>query len=178
MTYKASIAGLNLGGGKAVIIGDPKTDKSEELFRSFGRFIEGIGGRYITAEDVGMTAEDMDIINSKTKFVTGISSHKGGSDDPSPVTAYGVYMGMKATAKFKWGSDNLEGKKIVKEVEGLHARVVQHEYDHLIGKLYIDRLVDNNSFGYSEEIEKLFELKEKGILTEEEYDRKKSQLLN
>ena len=113
MTYKAAIAGLNLGGGKAVIIGDPKSDKSEELFRSFGRFIEGLGGRYITAEDVGTSIKDMDHVRMETKYVTGIPKSMGGSGDPSPVTAYGVYMGMKACAKYCWEKDHLQAKKIV-----------------------------------------------------------------
>ncbi len=112
MTYKAAISGLNLGGGKAVIIGDSRTDKSEGLFRALGRFIDGLGGRYITAEDVGMTEQDMEWIFSETKYVTGIPKALGGSGDPSPVTAYGVYMGMKAAAKKAYGSDSLEGLRI------------------------------------------------------------------
>ena len=117
MTYKAAITGLNLGGGKAVIIGDAKKDKSESLMRKFGEFVDSLGGKYITAEDVGMTTEDMKYVRSKTKFVTGIPKSMGGSGDPSPVTAYGVYMGMKASAKYKWGNDNLENKTIV--VQGI-----------------------------------------------------------
>lgn len=112
MTYKAAISGLNLGGGKAVIIGDPQTDKNETLFRAFGRFVDGLGGRYITAEDVGMTEQEMEWIYSETKYVTGIPKSLGGSGNPSPVTAYGVYMGMKAAAKRAYGSDSLEGKRI------------------------------------------------------------------
>ncbi|EGL83414.1 Glu/Leu/Phe/Val dehydrogenase dimerization region [Caldalkalibacillus thermarum TA2.A1] len=112
MTYKAAAAGLNLGGGKSVIIGDPRKDKSEALFRSFGRFVQGLNGRYITAEDVGTTVEDMDIIHEETDYVTGISPAFGSSGNPSPVTAYGVYKGMKATAKQAWGDDSLEGKTI------------------------------------------------------------------
>jgi len=112
MTYKAAISGLNLGGGKAVIIGDPHTDKNESLFRAFGRFIDGLGGRYITAEDVGMTEQEMEWIYSETKYVTGIPKSMGGSGNPSPVTAYGVYMGMKAAAKNAYGSDSLDGKRI------------------------------------------------------------------
>lgn len=117
MTYKAAIAGLNLGGGKAVIIGDPRTMKSEAFFRSFGRFVEGLGGRYITAEDVGTSVRDMEWIRQETKFVTGIRS-RGGSGDPSPFTAYGVYHGMKAAAKKTYGSDSLEGKKIALQGAG------------------------------------------------------------
>ncbi len=112
MTYKAAISGLNLGGGKAVIIGDPHKEKNETLFRAFGRFIDGLGGRYITAEDVGMSEQDMEWIYSETKYVTGIPKAMGGSGDPSPVTAYGVYMGMKSAAKKAYGSDSLNGKRI------------------------------------------------------------------
>jgi leucine dehydrogenase len=112
MSYKSAISGLNLGGGKAVIIGDSRTDKSESLFRAFGRFVDGLGGRYITAEDVGMTEQDMEWIFSETKYVTGIPKHMGGSGNPSPVTAFGVYMGVKASAKRAYGSDSLEGKRI------------------------------------------------------------------
>ncbi len=112
MTYKAAISGLNLGGGKAVIIGDPHRDKNELLFRAFGRFVDGLAGRYITAEDVGMTEREMEWIFSETKYVTGIPKSRGGSGDPSPVTAYGVYMGMKAAAKKAYGSDSLEDKRI------------------------------------------------------------------
>ncbi len=89
MTYKNAAAGLNLGGGKTVIIGDPKKDKNEAMFRAFGRFVQGLNGRYITAEDVGTTVEDMDLIHEETNFVTGISQASGSSGNPSPVTAYG-----------------------------------------------------------------------------------------
>ncbi|WP_099158857.1 branched-chain amino acid dehydrogenase [Virgibacillus ndiopensis] len=112
MTYKNAAAGLNLGGGKTVIIGDPKKDKSPELFRAFGRYIQGLNGRYITAEDVGTTVQDMDLIHMETDFVTGISPEFGSSGNPSPVTAYGVYKGMKAAAKEAFGSDSLEGKTV------------------------------------------------------------------
>jgi leucine dehydrogenase len=112
MTYKAAAAGLNLGGGKTVIMGDPRKDKSEALFRSFGRYIQGLNGRYITAEDVGTTVADMDLIHEETNYVTGISPAFGSGGNPSPVTAYGVYVGMKATAKQAWGDDSLEGKRV------------------------------------------------------------------
>lgn len=118
MTYKAAISGLNLGGGKAVIIGDPHTDKNEALFRAFGRFVDGLGGRYITAEDVGMEVQDMEWIYSETKYVTGIPETLGGSGNPSPVTAYGVYMGVKASAKKAYGSDSLSGKRIALQGAG------------------------------------------------------------
>src|SRR5690625_1893172 len=110
MTYKNAAAGLNLGGGKAVIIGDPHKDKSEALFRAFGRYVESLNGRYITAEDVGTFEEDMDYIHMETDHVTGTSIGEVG--DPSPVTAYGVYYGMKAAAKEAFGTDDLKDKTI------------------------------------------------------------------
>ncbi|PYZ94369.1 leucine dehydrogenase [Salipaludibacillus keqinensis] len=117
MTYKNAAAGLNLGGGKTVIIGDPRKDKNEAMFRAFGRFIQGLNGRYITAEDVGTTVEDMDLVYSETEFVTGISPAFGSSGNPSPVTAYGVYVGMKAAAKEAFGDDSLAGKTVA--VQGI-----------------------------------------------------------
>ena len=117
MSYKASVAGLNLGGGKAVIIGDHKRQKSEALFRAFGRFVDSLGGRYITAEDVGTSVQDMEWIATETKYVTGIAVARGGSGDPSPVTAYGVYKGIKAAVKEKTGSKDLAGVAIA--VQGL-----------------------------------------------------------
>lgn len=112
MTYKAAAAGLNLGGGKAVIIGDSTKIKSEALLRRFGKFVNSLAGKYITAEDVAMSSRDMEYIHMETKHVTGIPELLGGSGDPSPVTAYGVYLSMKASAKEKWGSDSLKGKKV------------------------------------------------------------------
>ncbi|HEX5726169.1 MAG TPA: Glu/Leu/Phe/Val dehydrogenase dimerization domain-containing protein [Longimicrobiaceae bacterium] len=109
MTYKAAVAGLNLGGGKSVIIGDPRTTRREEIFRAHGRFVETLRGRYITAEDVGTSPEDMEYINMETQHVVGLP---GTSGDPSPVTAYGVYRGMKAAAQAAWGSDTLAGKTV------------------------------------------------------------------
>ena len=117
MTYKASVSGLNLGGGKAVIIGDPKKEKSEELFRAFGLFVNSLNGRYITAEDVGTTVQDMEFINMETDWVMGLPKTVGGSGDPSPYTAYGVLMAIKASCKEKFGSENLEG--ITVAVQGL-----------------------------------------------------------
>ena len=112
MSYKASIAGLNLGGGKAVIIGDSKKHKNEILFRSFGRFVQGLAGRYITAEDVGTSVKDMEWVRMETRYVTGISRALGGSGDPSPVTALGTCSGIKAAVKKHLGKDSLEGLKI------------------------------------------------------------------
>jgi leucine dehydrogenase len=112
MTYKAAISGLQLGGGKAVIFGDSKTEKTPEMFTRYGEFIESLNGKYITAEDVGTSTSDMVNVRKATKHVTGLPENMGGGGDPSPVTAYGVYMGMKASAKECWGTDSLSGKKI------------------------------------------------------------------
>lgn len=153
MTYKNAAAGLNLGGGKTVIIGDPFTDKNEEMFRALGRFIQGLNGRYITAEDVGTTVTDMDLIHEETNYVTGISPAFGSSGNPSPVTAFGVYRGMKAAAKEAFGTDSLEGRIV--SVQGLgNVAYKLCEYLHIEGaKLIvtdinqgaIDRVV--NDFG-------------------------------
>jgi leucine dehydrogenase len=112
MTYKAAAAGLDLGGGKAVIVGDPKRIKSEELLRAYGRFIDTLGGRYITAEDVGTSGEDMDVIRRETRSVTGVSPGMGGSGDPSPVTAYGVFKGLIACAEEVWKDSSLVGRRV------------------------------------------------------------------
>ena len=117
MTYKAAVAGLKLGGGKAVIIGDPKQDKSNELLESFGRFIDGLNGRYITAEDMGMTVDDMAVIKTQTNYVTGTSESLGGSGDPSDFTSYGTFIGIKAAVNFKLKKNNLNGLSII--VQGL-----------------------------------------------------------
>lgn len=110
MTFKNAISNLALGGGKAVIMGDSKTMKSEALFKRFGRFVESLSGNYITAEDVGISPADMVWVSKETNHVVGLP---GKSGDPSPVTAYGTYMGMKACAKLRYGSDSLNGKKIL-----------------------------------------------------------------
>mgnify|MGYP001085550146 CR=1 FL=1 len=128
MTFKSAITGLNLGGGKAVIIGDAKTQKTPELMKKFGEFVHSLSGRYITAEDVGMETADMDLVHEVTPYVTGISESKGGAGNPSPITAYGVYMGMKAAAKYKFGSDVLDGKKVI--VQGI-GHVGESLVDHL-----------------------------------------------
>lgn len=128
MTYKAAVSGLNLGGGKAVIIGDSKKDKTEALFRQFGKFVNTLSGKYITAEDVGTSTDDMVLISKETKHVTGLPQSMGGGGDPSPVTAYGVFMGLKASAKHLWGSDDLSGKKVL--VQG-----IGHVGENLVGYL-------------------------------------------
>ncbi|MBI5496999.1 MAG: Glu/Leu/Phe/Val dehydrogenase [Deltaproteobacteria bacterium] len=128
MTYKAAAAGLNLGGGKAVIIGDPKKDKSEVLFRSFGRFVHGLGGRYLTAEDVGTNVHDMELVRMETSHVTGVSRALGGSGDPGPVTALGIYEGMKACVSRVMGRQGLEGLTVA--VQGV-GQVGYHVCQHL-----------------------------------------------
>ena len=128
MTYKAAIAGLKLGGGKSVIIGNSKTDKSKKLFKSFGKFVEKLNGKYITAEDVGTTEQDMEIVRTETQYVTGVSKENGGSGDPSPVTAYGTYIGIKASAKHKLNVSSLSGLKII--VQGVGS-VGEHLVHHL-----------------------------------------------
>jgi leucine dehydrogenase len=117
MTYKAAAAGLHLGGGKAVIIGDPRKIKTEALLRTFGRYVESLGGLYITAEDVGTDMDDMEQIQTETRWVTGLSPAQGGGGDPSPVTAFGVLQGMKAAAAWQLGSPDLGGRTIA--IQGL-----------------------------------------------------------
>jgi leucine dehydrogenase len=115
MTYKAAVAGLDLGGGKSVIVGDHKRPDREAVFRAHGRFVESLGGRYITAEDIGTSPADMEFVRKETRHVAGL---QGLSGDPSPVTGYGVYMGMKACAAERWGSDSLARKRIVVQGAG------------------------------------------------------------
>jgi leucine dehydrogenase len=109
MTYKNAVAGLNLGGGKSVIIGDNKTRDRELLFRAHGRFVESLGGRYITAEDVGTSTADMDYVHMETKNVSGLAGRSG---DPSPVTAHGVFRAIQASAKEKWGTDDVANRVV------------------------------------------------------------------
>lgn len=145
MTYKAAITGLNLGGGKAVIIGDSRKDKTEALMRRFGKFVNSLGGKYITAEDVGISTRDMEYVKMETDYVTGIPETMGGSGDPSPVTAYGVYMGMKAAARLRFGSDSLQGKKVlVQGVGHVGEYLVRHLTEEgaqvMISDIYEDRI--------------------------------------
>ena len=111
MTYKAAIAGLDLGGGKAVIIGDHRTDKSERLFRAYGRIVDSLQGRYITAEDVGTTTSDMDIVRRETRWALGASVAEGGAGDPSPVTARGLYASTRAVCQVLWGDPDVAGRR-------------------------------------------------------------------
>lgn len=139
MTYKAAAAGLNLGGGKAVIIGDPKSEKSEALFRAFGTYVNSLHGRYITAEDVGTTVRDMEYVFMETPYVTGIPKALGGSGDPSPYTAHGVLMGLKAAVKTKLKTDSLEGIRVA--VQGL-GNVGSHLVEYLTKEKAIVTIAD------------------------------------
>ncbi|MEI6310993.1 MAG: Glu/Leu/Phe/Val dehydrogenase [Bacteroidota bacterium] len=128
MTYKSAISGINLGGGKAVIIADPKTKKGEAFWRRYGKFVNSLGGKYITAEDVGTSPGDMVHIAMETKHVAGKPAYLGGTGDPSPVTAYGVFLGIKASVKELTGSDDLTGKTV--SVQGV-GHVGQYLVEHL-----------------------------------------------
>ncbi len=145
MTYKAAAAGLDLGGGKAVIIGDPRRIKSEELLRAYGRFIETLGGRYITAEDVGTFLEDMDVVRRESAWVTGCSHTYGGSGDPSPVTAYGVLQGIKACTLEVFGDPSLKGRTVALQGVGkvgyaLCGHLVDEGAQVTIGDIDVDNL--------------------------------------
>ncbi len=129
MTLKAAAAGLPLGGAKAVILGDPQRDKTEALFRAFGRFVHSLRGDYITAEDVGTSAREMDWIAQETPFVTGVSRYRGGTGDPSPSTALGVLCGIRAVARHLWGSPDLTSRTVA--IQGLGA-VGRHLAEGLI----------------------------------------------
>ncbi len=131
MAYKASLAGLDLGGGKAVIIGDPLTDKTETLLRAYGRFVQSLAGRYLTACDVGTYSEDMDVVGRECQYVTGRSVEQGGSGDSSVLTAYGVFQGMRAAAEVAWSDSSLAGRRV--GVAGVGK--VGH---HLVNLLYDD----------------------------------------
>ncbi len=129
MAYKAALAGLDLGGGKAVIIGDPHVDKSEALLRAYGRFVQSLGGRYLTAADVGTFSADMDIVSRECEFVTGRSLEQGGAGDSSVLTAFGVFQGMRAAAEAVWGAPSLTGRRV--GVAGV-GKVGHHLVGHLL----------------------------------------------
>ncbi len=144
MTYKSAISGLNLGGGKAVLIGDASKLKNEAYWRRYGRFVNNLGGKYITAEDVNTSSKDMEYIHMETKHVTGVPDYLGGSGDPSPITAYGVYVGMKAACKKTYGSDSLAGKTVLVQGAGNVGRTL---IDHIIeegGKVLLSDINENN----------------------------------
>lgn len=126
MTYKSAAAGLPFGGGKAVIMADPRGDKTEALMRSFGRFVNTLGGRYLTTGDVGTSSMDLEWIAQETTYVTGLPLSQGGSGDTSRMTGYGIFQGMKACAKEIWGNDSLEGRKIALQGLGHVAEAVIH----------------------------------------------------
>src|SRR3954447_13706502 len=127
MSYKAALAGLDLGGGKAVIIGDPMKDKTEALLRAYGRFVQAIGGRYYTACDVGTYSEDMDVVARECSFVTGRTVAHGGAGDSSVLTAYGVFQGMRAAAEVTWGAPTLHGRTVgVAGVDKVGRHLVRH----------------------------------------------------
>jgi valine dehydrogenase (NAD+) len=129
MSYKNALAGLDLGGGKAVIIGDPAADKSEALLRAYGRFVQSLGGRYITACDVGTYVEDMDVVARECGHVTGRSPEHGGAGDSSVLTAFGVFQGMRAAAQHRWGTPSLAGRRV--GVAGV-GKVGRHLVAHLV----------------------------------------------
>ena len=129
MAYKAACAGIDLGGGKAVILGDPARDKTEALLRAFGRFVESLGGRYYTACDVGTYVTDMDVIAKETRFATGRSPEDGGAGDSAVLTAYGVFQAMRAAAEHTWGAPTLHGRRVA--VEGV-GKVGFHLVEHLL----------------------------------------------
>ena len=129
MAYKAACAGVDLGGGKAVILGDPDRDKSEALLRAYGRFVQSLGGRYYTACDVGTFVPDMDVIAKETDFATGRSPEDGGAGDSAVLTAYGVFSAMRAAAQHTWGTPSLAGRRVA--VEGV-GKVGHHLVEHLV----------------------------------------------
>lgn len=134
MTYKNAVAGLHLGGGKSVIIGDNRTIDREEIFRAHGRLVESLGGRYITAEDVGTSTADMDFVHLETKHVAGLAHASG---DPSPVTAHGVFRAVQASAKARWGSDDLTGKVVAIQGCGSVGRYLAGELHEAGAKLFV-----------------------------------------
>lgn len=148
MTFKSALAGLNIGGGKAVIIGDARKMKNEAFMRRFGKFVNSLNGKYYTAEDMNITMRDIEYMSMETPYVVGKPQYMGGSGDPSPMTAYGVYMGMKAGAKKAYGSEDLNGKNILVQGAGQ------------VGKYLVDHLVEENAHVF---IADIFEDKLKAI---------------
>ncbi len=142
MTFKNAIAGLNLGGGKAVIFGNPRSKHSEVMLRSFGKFIQNLNGQYITAEDVGMSVRAIEYIGMETKYVAGMPHSVGGSGDPSPFTALGVYMGIKAAAKKAYGSESLQGKRIAVQGTGNVGRYLINHLSQENANVFVTDIFD------------------------------------
>jgi leucine dehydrogenase len=166
MTYKNAVAGLNLGGGKSVIIGDNKTHDREMIFRAHGRFVESLGGRYITAEDVGTSTADMDYVHMETDYVSGLAGRSG---DPSPVTAHGVFRAIQASAHERWGSDDLNSKTIAlqgcghvgyylaKELHEAGAKLVVSDIDadrakRVVGEIGASAVASDEIYGVESDI--------------------------
>lgn len=144
MTYKAAVSGLNLGGGKAVIIGDPKVDKSEALFRSYGRFLESLNGRYITAEDVNIGVQDIEHVFTETSNVCGVAKIHGGSGNPSPYTAKGVFRGIEASCMQVWGDRSPKGKTVALQGAGSVGRYLAKFLDEAGAKVIACDINDAN----------------------------------
>ena len=152
MTYKASISGLNLGGGKAVIIGDPEKDKSEALFRSYGKFIESLNGRYVTAEDVNINLDDIENVYKETSFVTGVSQVHGGSGNPAPYTALGVFRGIEASLLKVFGNSSVRGRSFALQGAGAVGRILGKLLDNGGAKVYVSDISKKNLELFKEEV--------------------------
>ena len=159
MTFKSAVADTGLGGGKSVIIGDPKTNKSEGLFRAMGRFIEAFEGKYITAEDMNIGISDLEVVKRETKWVTGLSRESGSSGNPSPYTAYGCLVGIKATCREAFGSDDLSGRSVMVQgvgaVGGPLAVHLKEAGAHVticdINDVRVAQLADEHGFGVADD---------------------------
>lgn len=152
MTYKSALAGLPLGGGKSVIIGDPRTLKTRDLLLAFGDFINSLGGRYVTAEDSGTTVADMKIIGERTRHVSGVTSQQRFGGDPSPYTAYGVYCGIRAALRFQRNTDNLKGLRVAIQGVGavgrhLAERLLRQGADVIVADVNQDNLLRAEKLG-------------------------------
>ena len=163
MTYKSATAGLNMGGGKGVIIADSNTQKTEALLRAYGRFVDTLGGRYLTTTDVGSTGRDLEFVSQETDFVVGLPLSLGGSGDTSIMTGLGVYMGMKACARETWATDSLRGKRVAMQGFG---KVAYHTAQHLLEE---DAQVVVTDV-YSGALDKAREMGLKVVAPEEIYD--------
>lgn len=152
MTYKASISGLNLGGGKAVIMGDPEKDKSEALFRSYGKFIESLNGRYVTAEDVNINVDDIQDIYKETSFVTGVSQAHGGSGNPAPYTALGVLRGIEASLLKVFGDSSVKGKTFALQGAGAVGRLLGKLLDNNGAKVFVSDINRKNLELFKQEV--------------------------